>query len=92
MQIRDAGKTDKDDTYADKRGAGKTDTDVTEGDKTERKEGRYTVENTDGNKTASGKTDTDNTDGDLPLQYGHVIKLSSKWIIIQNTDDTAHVH
>jgi len=41
MQIRDAGKTDKDDTYADKRGAGKTDTDVTEEDKTERKKGRY---------------------------------------------------
>ncbi len=50
------------------------------------------TENTDGNKTASGKTDTDNTDGDLHLQYGHVIKHSSKWIIIQNTDDTAHVH
>ncbi len=40
MQIRDAGKTDKDDTYADKRGVGKTDTDVTEGDKTDEK-GRY---------------------------------------------------
>ncbi len=37
MQIRDAGKTDKGDTYADKRGPGKTDTDVTEGDKTDEK-------------------------------------------------------
>ena len=90
MQIRDADKTDKEDTYAGKRGAGKTDTDVTEGDKTDEKRQIQKIQME--TRQIQVRQIQKNTGGDLPLQYGHVIKHSSKWIIIQNTDDTAHVH